>query len=218
MSCEAFFIQTVREVIDPDLLPCQDLQWKCGSNLEQLSKCRKCRYLKCIQAGMKKELVTAAAAEAKCEQLFHPDEETGWPYLHVEPILAQFRRAEEEMKTIHGVETLISNIVSAHKWDLSTLTNMQTMLMKTKSYHKLLFQDFAERLPYFLSLTEADQSTLITRNSKLYYIYILGHYANADNGFEQLTWLLGSNLPPLGEKVILPSKTLIPSIVVACDL
>lgn len=141
--------------------------------------------------SVKKESVTP-------DELF-PDEEHGHPCLPVDHILAQFKSATEKMKKIKEVHTLISNIMSAHQWGKNTFKSVQGLLLKIKGYHEILFQRFAKSLPYFASLNESDKQMLITQNSRLYVQYILSHYLNAPSAYDQLTWLLGSNLPELSK-------------------
>lgn len=129
------------------------------------------------------------------------DEEQDTPCLGVGPIKCKFKRATTKMKKVPEVHILISNLISAHKWGKPNFKSVHGhhLLMKIKGYHEVLFQTFAKSLPYFASLNESDQQMLVTLNSRLYVHYILSHYLNAHNVYDQLTWLLGSNLPKLSK-------------------
>ena len=64
---------------------------------------------------------------------------------------------------------------------------MQLILAQFKCYLGLL--------PFYQSLAEEDQASLLARNSKLYLMFVLGRYFSALSGQEQLLWILGEDDP-----------------------
>ena len=46
----------------------------------------------------------------------------------------------------------------------------------------------------FINLHKSDQRKLLARNVPLYVQYVLARYINSDSGYEQIRWLLGSEI------------------------
>ena len=64
---------------------------------------------------------------------------------------------------------------------------------------KNIFMRFFGKTMYFRSLTLEDQIYLTTINSNLLIHYCLAHYEAASTGFDQFSWLLATNTPPISK-------------------
>ena len=66
---------------------------------------------------------------------------------------------------------------------------------------KTTFVRFFGKTMYFRSLTEEDQMLLTMKNLNLLVHFCLAQYETASTGFDQFSWLLATNTPPISKKI-----------------
>ena len=67
---------------------------------------------------------------------------------------------------------------------------------------KNTFVRFFGKTMYFRSLTQEDQIYLTTKNSNLLIHFCLAQYEAASTGFDQFSWLLATNIPPISKYML----------------
>ena len=68
-------------------------------------------------------------------------------------------------------------------------------MYKLNFYVFLVIKDFASSHRLFSGLTWQDQDTLLTQNTPMYLQYVLAKYFSSDLGIDQISWILGGQIP-----------------------
>lgn len=88
-----------------------------------------------------------------------------------------------------------ARFISFHHGDGDPITFED--IKKVAACFKERFSQFAHYFPHFRNLALDDQRQLLEHNSPLFVQYILARYFGSQTGSEQLSWLLGENIPDL---------------------
>ena len=102
------------------------------------------------------------------------------------------------------VETVVETEIP--EWLLDTLNQFflghplnKTVVTEIINQMKKIFVRFFGKTMYFRSLTEEDQMLLTLKNLNLLVHFCLAHYETAATGFDQFSWLLATNNPPISK-------------------
>jgi hypothetical protein len=217
LSCKAFFRRCHRYGNNPKLLKCPTNWNNCDiSESVKRTKCKKCRYDKCVQVGLDGTKVLIDEQDRK--KYSHPKKKKKSipenPEIKSKNNLEP-KEEEEQQKSSNFImdsisltyslaiagsnmdQDVLSDVVLGHvvpeEWtndqSLSFLTCLNLVTRE--------FETFAKFRIHFKTLCPIDQHLLMKKNGRLLEQYILARYISAETGLEQLNWLLGSHLPPL---------------------
>ena len=95
--------------------------------------------------------------------------------------------------------TMIREAVQCHFQEVSTGNNGPVLRM-LETFHQLI-SEFASTNHMFNTLSAADRSKLMEMNGQLFFWYMVSKYLSAKTGVEQLTVLLGPNIPQMSKKI-----------------
>ena len=183
--CKAFFRRYSRGEIKAK--PCKG-QGQCVINKGR-KNCKDCRYKKSLACGMKTELLLN---EEERKKYTHPKKngkkaKVDFPSLY-EKIEDAFHQAMEEMD--HDTRE-IHTLVSGHLSSIWSLDHSSAFVKIMEESTQKFVKVFASHIPAFQSFPISDQDALVESNYKLYREYVIGQYVTADNGVNQLDWIMG---------------------------
>ena len=94
-------------------------------------------------------------------------------------------------------------IFSAHFYGTQwTQCHASALLSIIQRQTPQFFRILSGKNPYVLSLSENDRTLLAQQNSLLYTNYVLARYLGAENGLDQLNWILGHRLGKLCKSIL----------------
>ena len=157
--------------------------------------CKKCRYLRCLKFGLNPDRVLN---EEDRKKYTHPKKNVK-KRKEKSQLQANYLLASEKVELNH---IWIEALIDGH---LNTWMNHHTFAL----FHVLRIYD--KVVENFAVLMGNDQilSSTVQHVAPIFTQYILANYFNASNGKDQVTWILGSNLPFIG-KMLLDNTTLYP--------
>eukprot|EP00095_Tigriopus_kingsejongensis_P005278 snap_masked-scaffold464_size163657-processed-gene-0.15 protein:Tk05278 transcript:snap_masked-scaffold464_size163657-processed-gene-0.15-mRNA-1 annotation:"nuclear receptor subfamily 1 group i member 2-like" len=208
-SCRAFFRRSLQKTRKPEF-KCFKVG-DCDITPKSRRKCQKCRFQKCLEVGMKIEMVLTdtqkerrfrkflakkrkhsnsqepSSGDSSCpSEDFYGLESTGF--------------ANEQRRISHENACLLSKFQEFHTGAASLSQREFQGLLGVLT---LLFRSFAQTLPEFRSLTVDEQTTLIDANKHSFLAYLLARYFMSVSGQEQLEWLFGTGISGSHEKGLL---------------
>lgn len=197
LSCKAFFRRAVASKKSTEhFRPCPTFG-RCAFTNDAKIKCVQCRYSKCLAVGMKEELIPNE--EERKKFTFPKKKKTfGCNESQLDSILRSYNEATIELMELKESKAMSAVIISAFMSPMVAEESVRIMSIAS-DFQRALFKIFSYKLDQFQSLDRTTQLTLLSKNSGLFTQFILAHFIFADNGFDQLTWLLGGSAPQISK-------------------
>ena len=212
-SCKAFFRRYVRGENNLHMYQCKGTE-NCPLT-EGRKTCKSCRYNKCLEVGMSPENVLN---EEDRKKYTHPKKNrkrpAEGPQVSEGPsassgvsngvpdsqgVLVPFLTQEvqrifsETIKEVSAesdssaIQTLVSGHLNKDLWSTEHSMAFQEIMEDST----ILMREFSAKLLLFSSLTSSDQNLLLTNNTKFFKEYLISRYLMANDGVNQLSWILG---------------------------
>ncbi len=200
LGCKAFFRRSVRENRAYKCKQSEETEQKepiCLVNIGSRIKCKKCRFLKCLEVGMDMKCVLVTEVDRK-KYTNHKRERDNVSLNESVSRSYILAWAEVDLET-EAISEIVSLQMNPGKNPVSKETYAHLLLA-----HITHFERFASAFERFTQLPEPDQTLLLKKNAPLVCHYILARYVSAETGVDQLTWLLGPHTPHLGKKQGVP--------------
>ena len=115
-----------------------------------------------------------------------------------ESILMDFVETVVETNISEYLLQALHEFFHGNKLEKTAVTDIINLMKNT-------FVRFFGKTMYFRSLTQEDQIYLTTKNSNLLIHFCLAQYEAASTGFDQFSWLLATNTPPISKCIIILS-------------
>ena len=115
-----------------------------------------------------------------------------------ESILMDFVETVVETNISEYLLQALLEFFHGNKLEKTAVTDIINLMKNT-------FVRFFGKTMYFRSLTQEDQIYLTTKNSNLLIHFCLAQYEAASTGFDQFSWLLATNTPPISKCIIILS-------------
>ena len=183
LSCKSFFRRSHRLDIAPHLF-CEN-NGRCDVTLHNRTKCKKCRYARCLQAGLQEKRVLT---ESECVKYSQKKQCSGQNNL---PIDGPPNNGNPNFESIFQELAFLHYNFEAPEW---TKQHNKCFLYAIQILSKK-FRDFAFKDKDFKSLCAEDQNLLLMRNSKLINLVYIAKYLAEKTGDDQLQALLGDDMP-----------------------
>ncbi|TRY79465.1 hypothetical protein TCAL_08928 [Tigriopus californicus] len=208
-SCRAFFRRSLQKTRNPNFKCFKD--GDCEVNPKSRRKCQKCRFDKCLKAGMRVEMVLTdtqktlrfrkflerkkqkdCSVSSSSRDLPSSSGENSCTGGSEDLSSSQSEEisgfAQEQRKMTDSFPGLLDSFQKFH----SGASSLNPMDFSTfLGFIASLFQSYALTLPEFQYLDPAEQGMLIESNKHSFMAYILARYFMATSGKEQLNWLFG---------------------------
>ena len=112
-----------------------------------------------------------------------------------ESILMDFVETVVETNISEYLLQALHEFFHGNKLEKTAVTDIINLMKNT-------FVRFFGKTMYFRSLTQEDQIYLTTKNSNLLIHFCLAQYEAASTGFDQFSWLLATNIPPISKYIL----------------
>ena len=112
-----------------------------------------------------------------------------------ESILMDFVETVVETNISENLLQALHDFFHGNPLDKAVVTEIINLMKNT-------FVRFFGKTMYFRSLTQEDQIYLTTKNSNLLIHFCMVQYEAASTGFDQFSWLLATNTPPISKYIL----------------
>ena len=188
LSCKSFFRRCYRQEIAQHLF-C-DNGGKCDVTLHNRTKCKKCRYDRCLWAGLQENRVLS---ESECVKYSQKSQSSGHQDL---PQALLISNDTPQLKNPKFDPNYLQGLVFCHyNFEVPDWNKYHTKyLLFALQFLNHKFRDFAFQDDDFKSLCDSDQNFLLMRNSKLVKAFYIARYFAGETGEDQLQNLLGDDM------------------------
>ena len=176
-----------------------DTHYLSGSKM----KCKHCRYLKCLAAGMDPSRIKSGEERQKYTRInlfcFKKKDDLVAGDIQDVDLNARMNQIVHAYKTSlskigSADSSLIEFLVSGHHNGTCWTQRHTQALLTAVNIHPRSIMDMTTMLDFFQLIEKEDQMLLFHNNSHLFYQYIFSRYIMADVGSTQIAWLMGSDV------------------------
>ena len=209
MSCKAFF----KRIGDEGIVSESGLKYSCKKKnpgfcnthyqVSTKEKCKRCRYLKCIDVGMDPNQICAGEQRNKFTRnnLFcfkegkkGSKENSGNRNDLNEMMTSIVNAYEVSVAEVQLNRDIVQFLFEGHLIGAEWTLEHSKAVLRVMEIHPRNLALMASKLTSFQSICKEDQDLLLEENLPLFYQYILGKYLMDKGGSTQLSWLLAADV------------------------
>ena len=210
LSCKAFFKRCHDGYIVDGVLKhhCKNNSpGNCDVHFEAKvkDKCKHCRYLKCLAAGMDPDKITTGKDRKKYTRInLHCFKRSNKSLIHnidlnerMDLLIGTYQSTMNELKV---EKSLMDFLFHGHCHQVAWTQRHTEAFLQAMEIHSLSIIKMTSSLEFFQLICQEDRNMLCQMNQYLFYHYIMSRYFKG--GSTQMSWLLGTDAGDIFGKII----------------